>query len=98
MHIMMACEALNSKRRLELRYDGHTRIVEVHAAGRNKLGEAVMLVWQVEGGSSTGTSTGWRRLKLDEIRSAALTDQASAAPREGYLRNDPTIARILCQL
>jgi hypothetical protein len=95
---MTACEALNSARCLELRYDGYTRVVEVHAAGRNKLGEAVMLVWQIAGGSSSGTSTGWRRLKLDEVRSAALTSQASAAPREGYLRNDPTIARILCQV
>jgi len=98
VHMMIACEALNAARCLELRYDRYTRVVEVHAAGRNRLGEAVMLVWQVEGGSNSGTSTGWRRLKLDEIPSASLTNQASAAPREGYLRNDPTIPRILCQV
>jgi hypothetical protein len=42
-----ACDALRQRKRLELRYDGYTRVVEVHAVGSTKDGNDIMRVWQV---------------------------------------------------
>jgi hypothetical protein len=57
-----ACQALRSRRRLELRYDGFARCVEVHAVGFTKAGHAVLRGWQVR--------AGWKLMRLDEATSA----------------------------
>ncbi|MDR6632614.1 hypothetical protein J2X72_001398 [Phyllobacterium sp. 1468] len=38
---LVACQALREKKRIELRYDGYSRVVEVHAVGYKKNGDAV---------------------------------------------------------
>ena len=98
MYVQVACDALRSGKCLEIRYDGYTRVVEVHAAGYTDDGNAVMRVWQVRGGSASGERAGWKLLRLDETSGLALMDEASAAPRHGYKRNDSAITQIVCQL
>jgi len=51
MWTQVACDALRSGQVLELRYDGYSRSVEVHAVGFTKEDNPVMRVWQVSGGS-----------------------------------------------
>lgn len=91
------CEALRSGRCLLIRYDGYTRLVEVHAVGYSDENNALMRVWQVNGGSKTNT-TGWKLLRLDETIALELTNEKSYAPRNGYKRNDEAMARIACQI
>ena len=98
MRVETACQALQEKRRLEIRYDGYTRVVEVHACGITSDGNAVMRVWQVRGGSGSGERSGWKLLRLDETRGLELLSEASEAPRSGYIRNDKAMTRIRCQL
>ncbi|GJD96919.1 hypothetical protein [Methylobacterium iners] len=98
MRVETACQALREKRRLEIRYDGYTRVVEVHACGTTSDGNAVMRVWQVRGGSESGERTGWKLLRLDETRSLELLEETSEAPRRGYAKNDKAIAHIRCQM
>lgn len=98
MHTNTACDALRSGRRLEIRYDGFVRIVEVHAVGYSTEGHALMRVWQVGGGSASGERAGWKLLRLDETRGLTLIDEPSEAPRRGYRRNDSAMTRIDCQL
>jgi hypothetical protein len=93
-----ACDALRSRKRLELRYNGFSRIVEVHAVGISKENNPIMRVWQVSGGSESGERTGWKLMRLDEALSAHVTDQESQAPRSGYKRGDAAMRSIQCQL
>jgi len=93
-----ACEALDTGRCLEIRYDGFTRTVEVHAVGTTKEGNAVMRVWQVRGGSVHNEPIGWKLLRLDETLGLTILDEASQAPRPGYRRNDRVMQNIICQL
>lgn len=98
MWINEACEALNSGKCLELRYDGYSRVVEVHAAGYTKNDNAIMRVWQVRGGSVHGERTGWKLMRLDEAASAHVINEPSGAPRHGYKRGDSAMARIACEI
>jgi hypothetical protein len=42
--------------------------------------------------------SGWKLLRLDEITSAKILDEKSAAPRSGYRKGDPAILRIVCEV
>jgi hypothetical protein len=94
----IATEAMQSGRCVELGYDGHRRVVEVHAVGYTRLAEPMMLVWQVRSTQPGSKAPGWRWLKLADIKGAVLSEQRSKAPREGYLRNDKTLTRIVDQV
>lgn len=98
MHPGTACDALNKGVCLEVRYDGYTRIVEVHAVGISTAGNHVMRVWQVRGGSVSNEPVGWKLLRLDETTGVALTAEKSAAPRAGYKPGDKGMVQIICQL
>lgn len=98
MYAPTACDALNRGLRLELRYDGFSRIVEVHAVGATQDGNGIMRVWQVRGGSNGGERQGWKLMRLDEAIAAHVIDEKSEAPRSGYKRADKAIAWITCQI
>lgn len=94
----IACEALGAGKRLELRYDGYSRVVEVHAVGVTKDGNGIMRVWQVRGGSNSGERQGWKLFRLDETFSSHVIDEESEAPRRGYARGDKAMWIIHCQV
>jgi hypothetical protein len=99
MIIAQACEALAAGRCLELRYDGYSRVVEVHAVGLTSERNWVMRVWQVRGGSVSNERVGWKLLRLDEASSAVITNERSMAPRVDYKRGDKImVGGIKCQL
>ena len=98
MKLDEACEALNAKQRVELKYSGRDRVVEVHAAGYTRDEKAIMRVWQVRGGSAGGDFSGWKLLRLDEITSSEILDEKSEAPRRGYRKGDPAITKLVCEL
>lgn len=37
-------------------------------------------------------------MSLAEARSAVISDEQSDAPRKGYKRGDPALARIICEI
>jgi hypothetical protein len=91
------CEALGLQKCLEIRYDGYSRVVEVHAVGFTDEGHAVMRVWQIRGGSASHEPVGWKLLRLDETIGFGITDEDSHAPQAGYRRGDKAMARIVCE-
>lgn len=98
MHSQTPCTALSEGLCLEIRYNGYTRLVEVHAVGLTPKGNAVMRVWQVRGGSAHNEPVGWKLLRLDEAVGLGLSDEPSRAPRPGYRKGDSDMARIYCQI
>lgn len=94
----VACDALNAKRCLDVRYDGYSRIVEVHAVGTTADGDPIMRVWQVSGGSVSGERVGWKLMRLDKTWGYGVSNEPSQAPRRGYVRGDKAIAFIRCQV
>lgn len=94
----IACQALQQGKILELQYDGYSRCVEVHAVGISTAGHYVMACWQTSGGSSSGERVGWKLMRLDEVRGGGMSNQASAAPRDGYRRGDKRMQRIISEL
>ena len=98
MLIDTACQALRQGKRLELRYDGYSRCLEVHACGYTKQGHAILRGWQVSGGSASGERQGWKLMRLDEVSVAHVSRETSEAPRRGFKRGDPAMARIVCEV
>lgn len=98
MWMSTARDALQQGKRLELRYDGFTRVVEVHAVGTAQKGHEVMRAYQVRGGSVHNEPVGWKLLRLDEATGAHILDEQSLAPRSGYKRGDSAMRFINCQL
>lgn len=98
MWTQTACDALRSGLVLQLRYDGYSRDVEVHAVGLTKDDNAIMRVWQIAGGSVSNEPVGWKLLRLDEASGAFVTNQKSLAPRFGYKRGDPVMRIINAEL
>lgn len=94
----LAIAALNSTVRLELRYDGFSRVVEVHAVGISTAGNPCMRVYQVRGGSVSNEPVGWKMMTFDKAFSMHLTEEVSQAPRQGYAKNDRGMSRIFAQL
>lgn len=94
----VASDALRQRKCLELRYDGFSRIVEVHAVGTSEEGNDLMRVWQVRRGSVSNERTGWKLLRLDEAFEARMTDEESKAPRKGYKRGDRAMRFITSEL
>lgn len=93
-----AISALQSNVCLELRYDGFTRVVEVHAVGISTAGNPCMRVFQVRGGSVSGEPVGWKMMTLDKSFSMHSTEEVSHAPRQGYARNDRGMSVIHAQI
>jgi len=91
-----AVAALRSKCALELKYDDHVRIVEVHAVGWTKSGHGAMRVWQVKGGA--GERPGWKLLKFAEAKDVVVRVESANVPRPGYKRSDAALERIICEL
>ena len=83
MSMRTASDAINRVRCLEVRYDGYTRIVEVHACGYTKNNNAVIWVWQLRGGRMSNAPAGWKLLRLDAATGMRILNEVSAAPRPG---------------
>ncbi|MGQ3025415.1 hypothetical protein [Sphingopyxis sp.] len=94
----LAIAALKSGVCLELRYDGFSRVVEVHAVGISTAGNPCMRVYQVRGGSVSNEPVGWKMMTLDKAFSMHLTEEESFAPREGYAPNDRGMSTIFAQI
>jgi len=72
--------AISEKKIIEFDYHGHHRVAEPHIYGILG-GKDDILVFQIEGGSSSGGLPEWRRMHLNEISNLTITDRTFAGSR-----------------
>lgn len=91
------CDAIHRRRRVRFWYRGGIRMVEPYAYGAADGGHPVLRAYQVSGHSHS-RQIGWKLFRVDEIREFAVLDETFDAPKDGYMRNDPTMTKIYCEL
>jgi hypothetical protein len=90
--------AMLDDRTVEFTYDGKLRIVEVHAIGTStKDGKLVMRGMQI-GGTASRPLPQWTLFSLNKIEGLRVTEDVSAAPREGYAMGDSQMDTILAEI
>jgi len=93
---LIACEAIDQGKCLEMVYDNFSRIIEVHRVGISPTGAHIVSGWQIRG--PRNERVGWKLLNLDEPIAMKLTDIPSQAPRPDYRRGAKHFVGILSQL
>jgi hypothetical protein len=76
--------AIEARRRLKLRYYGGERIVEPCVYGLDKLGDALLICYQVSGTGHAERDQGWQQLRLYEVVSVSELDEWFVLGRGGY--------------
>lgn len=91
------CDAIHRHRRVRFWYRGGLRTVEPYAYGVADGGHPILRAYQVSG-YSRSREQGWKLFRVEEIEEFSILDESFAAPHEGYMRNDPTMTKIYCEL
>jgi hypothetical protein len=90
--------AIEDRHLLQFRYDGFTRVVEPHAFGVSNRGRYTLRAYQVDGGSESGQTQGWKLFHVADMESIVVTPPHFEAPRSDYRRDDRVFARIISQV
>ena len=85
--------AIRSKRRLRLVYDGKPRVVEPQCYGLGRKGTELLRVLQLDGGVHPE-----RLLDVAKIDALDVLDETFTRPGPNYRRDDSAMATIFCQL
>ena len=93
----IVCNAITTKHMVLLKFsDGHVRLVEPYAFGRSRVGEYLLLVFQVRG-PATGASD-WRLVRTAEVETVQTVEQRFAV-RSSYHPNPAELdGLIYCQV
>lgn len=82
--------AICERRVVEFRYHGEHRTLEPYRLGRDNGGRLLLTGWQ--------SRKGWRTFQVAEIAEAEATERTFDTPREGYVRGDDRLERILAEV
>lgn len=91
------CEAIHHQRRVRFWYRGGVRTVEPYAYGIDAGGHPILRAYQTSG-YSRSSAEGWKLFRVDELKDFATLSDTFPSPRDGYMRNDPTMSKIYCEL
>jgi len=91
------CDAIHKRRLLRFRYAPGLRVIEPYAYGANEAGHELLRGYQIEG-ESESRERGWKLFRVDEISELTTLDDEFAGPRLGYMRNDPSMTVIYCEI
>ncbi len=90
--------AIDDRHLLQFRYDGFTRLVEPHAFGVSRRGRYTLRAYQVDGGSESGQTQGWKLFHVADMEAIVVTPRQFVGPRPDYRREDRVFARIISQV
>jgi len=91
------CTAIHKRRRLQFRYDSGVRVVEPYAYGVGDGGRELLRAYQISG-FSRSREQGWKLFHVDEMNDIQILEEGFEEPRLGYMRNDPSMTKIYCEL
>lgn len=91
------CTAIHKRRLLQLWYPSGTRVVEPYAYGVGDGGYELLRAYQ-RSGFSHSREEGWKLFRVDETHEIKILEDGFEAPRDGYMRNDPSMTKIFCEL
>lgn len=91
------CAAIHGHRLLGFTYRAMARTVQPYAYGVDAGGHPVLRAYQVAGESHTGVPA-WKLFRVEEVTDLRTLDETFAEPREGYMRNDPAMTKVYCEL
>jgi predicted DNA-binding transcriptional regulator YafY len=97
IHEYELSSAIHGHRCIQFHYRGDTRIVEPCAFGVDAGGAPILRAYEVHGDRHPH-ERGWQLFHVDEIVDLSVLDRTFAAPREGYMRNDPAMTKIYAEL
>lgn len=89
-------DAIKNRRTLSFIYDGCERVVEPHAYGVTKSGDALR-GYQIEGQSNSG-QLGWHLFLVEKMQNFSGNETGFSGPRPGYKRGDSAMSRIYAEL
>lgn len=89
MHDKLLARAIRGRHVVEFRYTGETRQVEPYRLGLDG-GRLRLVGWQ--------RGKGWRSFYADGMEELEILDRTFIDPRDGYVRGDPAMERILAEV
>lgn len=89
-------QAIREHRRIRFSYGGGTRVVEPYAYGACETHQ-LLRAYQVSG-FSPSRERGWKLFRVEEISNPVVLDERFAATHEGYMRNDPCMEIVYCEV
>lgn len=91
------CDAIHSRRQVRFWYRGGLRTVEPYAFGVSDGGHPILRAYQVSGYSAS-REQGWKLFHIEEMREFTVLEKTFKAPKQGYMRNDPAMTKVYCEL
>ena len=85
----LLARAIRDRHLVEFRYHGEPRTVEPYRLGLDG-GRLRLMGWQAR--------KGWRSFYADDMEELEVTDRTFLDPREGYVRGDARMDRILAEV
>lgn len=91
------CTAIHQRRLLRFWYPSGVRVVEPYAYGVGDSGRELLRAYQVSGFSHS-REEGWKLFHVEDMHEIELAEETFVAPRLGYMRNDPSMTKLFCEL
>lgn len=86
--MQLIISAINNSNILQLEYDRKLRIVEPYCFGILHNGNAALLAYQIEGGSTSGEEEGWKIFLISRIKSIVVSKNRFTDARPDYKAKD----------
>lgn len=90
------CTAIRNRQRVRLVYGGGSRVVEPYAYGACETHE-LLRAFQVAG-FSPSRERGWKLFRVEEIAEIQLLEEKFKDVHVGYMRNDPCLEIVYCEV
>jgi hypothetical protein len=94
---MSLCAAIAKHQVIRLAYSGYDRLIEPYLLGVTRKGKEMLRAYQIDGGSVSGETEGWKLFDISEAGGHVTTGQ-TFRPRPEYNPSDRAMREMICRL